>query len=48
MTQEYTLEEVGLVFNLSRERIRQLEGKAIRYMKNPLRSEKLKQLKKNT
>jgi len=44
MSQEYTLEEVGVVFDLSRERIRQIEGKAIRDIKHPARSYKLKQL----
>ena len=41
VTQDYTLEEVGVVFDLSRERIRQIEGKAIRYMKHPSRYDKL-------
>lgn len=44
MPQEYTLEEVGVVFDLSRERIRQIEGKALRYMKNPNRTYKLYEL----
>jgi RNA polymerase primary sigma factor len=44
MPQEYTLEEVGVVFDLSRERIRQIEGKALRYMKNPDRTYKLYEL----
>ena len=42
--QEHTLEEIGVVFNLTRERIRQIEGKAIRNIKHPARSYKLKQL----
>ena len=37
-----TLEEVGKYFNLTRERIRQIEGKAIQKLKNAPRSEKLK------
>ena len=44
MTQDYTLEEVGLAFDLSRTRIGQIEAKALRYMKNPLRSVKLREL----
>ena len=37
-----TLEEVGKSMNLSRERIRQIEEKALRKMRNPIRSEQLK------
>ena len=37
-----TLEEVGIEMNLSRERIRQIEEKALRKMRNPIRSEQLK------
>lgn len=37
-----TLEEVGKYFNLTRERIRQIEGKAIQKLKNAPRAEKLK------
>ena len=37
-----TLEEVGREFNLTRERIRQIEGKAIRKLRHPSRSRKLK------
>ena len=44
LTQDYTLEEVGMIFNLSRERIRQIEGKALRLMRHPVRSDKLREL----
>ncbi len=37
-----TLEEVGKYFKVTRERIRQLEGKAIRKLRHPLRSHSLK------
>jgi RNA polymerase primary sigma factor len=36
-----TLEEVGREFNVTRERIRQIEAKALRKLKNPSRSKKL-------
>ena len=38
-----TLEEVGRVFNVTRERIRQIEAKALRKLKHPTRSRKLKE-----
>ncbi|MBU0686734.1 MAG: RNA polymerase sigma factor RpoD [Candidatus Margulisbacteria bacterium] len=38
-----TLEEVGKVFNVTRERIRQIEAKALRKLKHPTRSRKLKE-----
>ncbi|MCX5750199.1 MAG: RNA polymerase sigma factor RpoD [Candidatus Saganbacteria bacterium] len=38
-----TLEEVGKVFNVTRERIRQIEAKALRKLKHPTRSKKLKE-----
>ena len=44
MTQEYTLEEIGTVFNATRECIRQIEAKAIRHIKHPYRSDKLREL----
>lgn len=37
-----TLEEVGEVFNVTRERIRQIEAKALRKLRHPSRSKKLK------
>lgn len=37
-----TLEEVGKVFNVTRERIRQIENKALRKMRHPNRSKRLK------
>ena len=47
LTQEYTLDEIGAMFDLSGNRIRQIEGTAIRFMKHPLRSDKLRELEKN-
>jgi RNA polymerase primary sigma factor len=39
---ENTLEEVGKSFQVTRERIRQIESKALRKLKHPLRSKKLR------
>ena len=39
---ERTLEEVGKSFNVTRERIRQIEAKALRKLRHPMRSRKLK------
>lgn len=39
--QERTLEEVGVMFNITRERIRQIEAKALRKLRHPSRSRKL-------
>lgn len=39
-----TLEEVGQIYNLSRERIRQLEAKALRKLRNPVRAKMLKEV----
>ena len=38
----HTLEEVGRIFNVTRERIRQIESKALRRLKHPTRSRELK------
>lgn len=38
----YTLEEVGAKFNVTRERIRQIEAKALRKLKHPTRSRKIR------
>jgi RNA polymerase primary sigma factor len=40
--QSYTLEEVGQKFGLTRERIRQIEGKALRRLRHPRRSRQLR------
>ena len=39
---EYTLDEVGKHFDVTRERIRQIEAKALRKMRHPSRSDRLK------
>lgn len=39
----HTLEEVGLEFNVTRERIRQIEAKALRKLRHPIRSNKFKE-----
>lgn len=39
---DYTLEEVGRVFDLTRERIRQIENKALRHLRHPSRSSDLR------
>ena len=44
---EHTLEEVGRIFNVTRERIRQIEAKALRKLRQPSRSLKLKPLLEN-
>jgi len=39
--QTYTLEEVGRIFRVTRERVRQIEAKAVRKLQHPVRSRKL-------
>ncbi|MBV0899535.1 MAG: RNA polymerase sigma factor RpoD [Wolbachia endosymbiont of Fragariocoptes setiger] len=39
---EHTLEEVGKIFNVTRERIRQIEAKALRKLRHPSRARKLR------
>ena len=45
---EHTLEEVGRSFNVTRERIRQIESKALRKLRHPSRSTKLRPFLDNT
>lgn len=42
MNTDHTLEEVGQQFNVTRERIRQIEAKALRKLKHPTRSKKMR------
>ena len=42
MNQDHTLEEVGKQFDVTRERIRQIEAKALRKLRHPSRSEQLR------
>ena len=37
----YTLEEVGRIFKVTRERVRQIEAKAVRKLQNPVRSQQI-------
>jgi RNA polymerase primary sigma factor len=37
----YTLEEVGRIFKVTRERVRQIEAKAVRKLQHPVRSQQL-------
>jgi RNA polymerase primary sigma factor len=39
---EYTLEELGAQFGLTRERVRQIQNQAIRQLQHPLRARKLR------
>ena len=47
MTTDHTLEDVGKQFDVTRERIRQIEAKALRKLRHPSRSEKLKSFLEN-
>jgi RNA polymerase primary sigma factor len=44
---EYTLEQVGKMFNVTRERIRQIETKAIKKLRHPMRAKYLKDFLEN-
>ena len=41
-TREATLEEIGSLFHVTRERVRQIEAKALRKLRHPIRSRKLR------
>jgi RNA polymerase primary sigma factor len=41
MSGDHTLEEVGRQFDVTRERVRQIEARALRKLKHPSRAEKL-------
>lgn len=47
MSTDHTLEEVGKQFDVTRERIRQIEAKALRKLRHPSRSEKLRSFLEN-
>ena len=42
---DMTLEEIGEIYDVTRERIRQIEAKALRKLKHPTRSRLLEQLR---
>ena len=48
MATDHTLEEVGQQFSVTRERIRQIEAKALRKLKHPFRSRQLRSFLENT
>ena len=47
MNTDHTIEEVGQQFRVTRERIRQIEAKALRKLKHPTRSRKLRSFLEN-
>ena len=47
MDTDHTLEEVGKQFDVTRERIRQIEAKALRKLRHPTRSERLRSFLEN-
>jgi RNA polymerase primary sigma factor len=47
MNSDHTLEEVGQQFSVTRERIRQIEAKALRKLKHPSRSRQLRTFLEN-
>ncbi len=47
LASEYTLEEIGQIFGVTRERVRQVEAKAMRKLKHPSRSNTLRSLLDN-
>ena len=47
MNKDHTLEEVGLQFSVTRERIRQIEAKALRKLRHPSRSRMLRSFLNN-
>ena len=48
MNTDHTLEEVGKQFDVTRERIRQIEAKALRKLRHPSRSERLRSFLEGT
>ena len=44
----YTLEEVGRIFRVTRERVRQIEAKAVKKLQHPVRSRQLENFMENS